>query len=204
MSIPHRSQAVILAAIGILFLGFAHPASLYAKPPGGSGSVSFPHDQVSWSPDARFVANNVNHSPDDPKSPHSVFLTDMKTGQRWLLHSYPRKVDLLWSPGSNALAINDWGAGEESQCIVYVLTPQREELDLREEFLKSRRPDREKKLAADHVNYDHNYAHAIRWLSANKLLFVLEGHSTKTRRYFVMEYEYQIGDGFRVRERVIH
>ncbi len=185
-------------------LALAHPASLYAKPPGGSGSVSFPHDQVSWSPDARFVANNVNDSPDDPRSPHSVFLTDMKTGQRWLLHSYPWKVDLLWSPGSNALAINDWGAGAESQCIVYVLTPQREQLDLREEFLKSRRPDREKKLAADHVNYDHNYAHAIRWLSANSLLFELEGRSTKAKRYFLLEYEYQIGDGFRLRKRVIH
>ncbi len=204
MPIPHRLLAVILAAIVMLSLAVAHPPSLCAKPPGGSGNVSFPHDNVSWSPDARFVANNVNDSPDDPKSPHSVFLTDMKTGQRWLLHSYPRKVDLLWSPASNALAINDWGAGDESQCIVYVLTPQRERLDLREEFLKSRRPDREKKLAADQVDYDHNYAHAIGWLSAHSLLVELEGHSSEAKRYFLLEYEYQIGDSFRLRKRVIH
>ena len=44
----------------------------------------------------------------------------------------------------------------------------------------------------------------IRWLYANTLLFVLEGHSADRRRNFLLDYEYQIGDVFRLRKRVIH
>ena len=128
----------------------------------------------------------------------------MKTGERALLFSYARKVDVLWSPASDALAINDWDANDEAQCIVFRLVPRQERIDLREEFVKSRRPDREKKLATDRRDYDHNYAHIIRWLNAKTLLFVVEGHSSDGKRTFLLEYEYKLGDSFRLRKRIIH
>jgi hypothetical protein len=205
MTPNHRSRFRLIAIsfLGLLSVAFVRIAPVAAKPPGGSGNASFPHDNVSWSPDARFVANNVNDSPVDPRSPHSVFLTDMKTGQRWLLYSYPRKVDLMWSPASNALVINDWTANDQSQCLVFVLTPQRDQIDLREEFLKSRRPDREKKLTTDRRDYDDNYAHSLRWLNGNTLLFAFDGRSADRRHSFQLIYEYKLSNSFRLRKRVI-
>ena len=200
MLIQHR-RGFVLAAL--VFLPVALAGAGYAKPPGGDGNASFPEVSDSWSPNARFVVKNVD-TPDDPKSPHSIFLTDMQTGARMLLYTYPRKVDLLWSPASNALAVNDWDARDEAQCIVFVLTPRLERIDLRAEFLKSGRPDQEKKLAADRRNYDRNYAHLVRWLSANTLLFAIEGHGSRSKRSFLLVYEYRLDDSFRLREQAIH
>ena len=108
---------------------------------GGDGNASFPEVSDSWSPDGRFVVKNVDH-PKDATTPHSIYLTDMETGRRTVLYSYPRKVDLYWSPASDALAINDWDANDDAQCIVFILAPRPARIDVREEFLKSRRPDR--------------------------------------------------------------
>jgi hypothetical protein len=193
-----------LACAGILLLvGFAYGASLPpSRPPGGDGNASFPHVDDSWSPDARFVLKNVD-TPDDPQSPHSIFMTDMKTGDRARLYTYAQRADVLWSPGSDALAINDWDSNDDSQCMVFPRLPNAARTDLREEFLKSRRPDREKKLAADHIDYDHNYAHVVRWLDAKTVLFVLQGHNSDNRRKFLLEYTYRIGDSFRLIRRVI-
>jgi hypothetical protein len=127
----------------------------------------------------------------------------MKTGVRNVLYSYARRAEILWSPGSDAVAINDWDANNDAQCVVFPLLPHRERIDLREEFLKSRRPDREKKLAADHRTYDHNYAHVIRWLDARTVLLVIEGHSSKARKRFLLEYIYRLGDSFRLRRSVM-
>ncbi len=131
MPFDYRPRLIFLAALALLSLAFARVPSASARPPGGDGNASFPEVRDSWSPDGRFVVKNVD-DPQNPQSPHSIFLTDMQSGQRTLLYSYPRKVDLLWSPASDALAINDWDARDESQCVVFLLTPRRERLDLRE------------------------------------------------------------------------
>lgn len=202
MSFDCRPRLIAIAALALLSVAVARVPSASARPPGSDGNASFPDERDSWSPDGRFVVKNVDDA-QNSKSPHSIFLTDMQSGRRTLLYSYPRKVDLLWSPASDALAINDWSARDESQCVVFLLTPQRERLDVREELLKSRRPDREKKLATDRREYDHNYAHLIRWLDAKTLLSVVEGHSADRKRSFLLVYEYRIGKSFRLRKRVI-
>jgi hypothetical protein len=197
-----RLGRIATAALIILSVALAQVPAASAKPPGSDGNASFPEVSDSWSPDGRFVVKNVDH-PNDPNSPHSIMLTDMQTGRRSMLYSYGWKVDLFWSPASDALAINDWDANDDAQCIVLVLAPRRERIDLREEFLKSRRPDREKKLAADRHAYDHNYAHLIRWLNANTLLSAFEGHSSDRKRGFQLIYEYKLGESFRLRKRTV-
>jgi hypothetical protein len=203
----YRCCSIALATFVLLSVrfavGFAYAATVPPKPPGASGNAVFPEVDDSWSPDARFVLKNVN-TPEDPRSPHAIYLTDMKTGRREVLYTYARRADLIWSPASDALAINDWDANNDAQCIVFILVPRQERIDLREQFLKSRRPDREKRLAADHRNYFDNYAHAIRWLDARTLLFVVQGHSSDRRRNFLLEYTYRLGDSFGLIRRVIH
>ena len=195
-----RSFRSIGLAIFFSMCAFAYAPAISARPPGSDGNASFPDVSDSWSPDGRFVVKNVD-DPQDPKAPHSIFLTDMQSGRRTLLYSYPRKVDLMWSPDSDALAVNDWAANNESQCMVFVLAPVRARLDVREEFLKSHRPDQEKKLAADRLDYDHNYAHLVRWLDSRTLLSVIEGHSADRKRHFLLVYEYRVGESFRLRKR---
>jgi len=202
MTPDYRSRLIPIATLVLLSVAFAHVPQASAKPPGGDGNASFPEVSDSWSADGRFVVKNVD-DPQDPKSPHAIFLTDMQSGRRTLLYSYFRKVDLYWSPASDALAINDWDANDDAQCIVFLLAPRRERIDLREEFLKSRRPDREKKLATDRRDYDQNYTHLIRWLDANTLLSAIEGRSSDRKRSFLLVYEYKLGESFRLRKRVV-
>ena len=199
MSIGNRPRRLAFAIV-LLSVGFAYGAP--ASPPGADGNASFPQVDDSWSPDARYVLKNVNTA-EDPRAPHAIFLTDMKSGVRARLYAYPRRADVLWSPSSDALAINDWDANNESECALFPMLPDLRHLDLREEFLKSHRPDREKKLAADHTDYDHNYAHVVRWLDAKTVLFVVQGHNSDGRRKFLLEYTYRIGDSFRLIRRVI-
>jgi hypothetical protein len=203
MTIPHRQLSIGLAGLLVLAIVFSASAARSARLPGGDGNASFPQVSDSWSPDGRFVLKNVE-TPQNPRSPHSIFLTDMRTGERAMLYSYARKADVLWSPGSNALAINDWDANDDAQCIVFVLVPRRAGVDLREEFLKSRQPDHDKKLVANRREYDRNYAHLVRWINAGALLFVIEGHSSSSKRNFRLEYEYRLNDTFEPVRRVIH
>lgn len=197
----HRRLTIGLTALVLLSVAF--PFKGWSVPAGSDGNASFPDDKDSWSPDGRFLLKDVDH-PEDPKAPHSIFLTDMQTGKRMLLYSFARKVDLLWSPHSNAVALNDWDAHDEAQCFVFLLEDAPTRIDLREELLKSRRPDPEKKLATDRRDYNFNYARIIRWLDGQTVLFAVDGHSPHRQRKFVLEYEYRLGDSFRLRQRTIN
>jgi hypothetical protein len=203
MTRKYRSRSFSLAALFFLSASFVCIATASAESSNDDGNASFPEVSDSWSPDGRFLLKNVE-TREDPKNPHSIYLTDMQSGARKLLYSYPRKVDLLWAPASNAVAINDWEASDQSQCIVLLLAPRRERIDVREELLKSSRPDREKRLASDHHDYDHNYAHLLRWLDARTVLLAIEGYSSDRKRNFRLLYEYKLGDSFRLRDRIIH
>ena len=180
MTIQHRQRPISLAALVLLSVTFC-PATISAKPPGADGNASFPEVSDSWSPDGRFVLKNVDY-PRDPQSLHSILLTDMQTGERGVLYSYPRKVDLLWSPASDALAINDWDANDAAQCIVFRLVPRRERIDLDQDLAKSRPSGREKKLVTARRDYDRNCVRIIRWLDAKTLLLDPEGHRPDDRR----------------------
>ena len=172
------------------------------KPPGASGNAFFPTVEDSWSPDARFLLKNVD-TPNNPDSPHSIYLTDMRTGVRTVLYSYARRAEIIWSPDSDIVAINDFDANDDSQCMVFPILPHCGRIDLREELLKSRQPDSEKKLVADRRRYDHNFAHALRWRDARTLLFVVEGHSSRAHDGFRLEYAYRVGGGFRLLRRTM-
>jgi len=201
MSLDRRSHFATIAVV-LLYVGFAYGATILDKPPGPSGNASFPHVSDSWSPDGRFLLKNVD-TPDDAGAPHNIYLTDMKSGVRTILYSYARHAEILWSPASNAVAINDYDANDDAQCMVFPLLPSRGRIDLREQFLKSRRPDREKKPAADHRTYDRNYAHVLRWLDPRTVLVAFEGKSSSTNHRFLLEYAYSPGDSFRLRRREI-
>jgi len=198
-----KRSALVMATLILCVTAAAHAVTIIDKPPGEPGNAFFPTVADAWSPNARFLLKNVD-TPNNPDSPHSIYLTDMKTGVRTVLYSYARRAEILWSPASDVVAINDFDAHDDSQCFVFPLLPHRERIDVREELLKSRRPDSEKRLVTDRYRYAHNYAHAIRWIDARTLLFVVEGHSSsRAHEGFRLDYAYRVGDGFRLLSRTM-
>ena len=210
-----KAPAIGLAALLLLSLVFSNATSaasaaiatpgpdvgmVPAKPPGPAGNSSFPVDNTSWSPDARFLIKNANNV--DQKTPYSIFLIDMKTGSKTLVYQYARKVDILWSPTSDAFVLNDWGSGDDGQTTLFRILPKQAHWDLREQLMKSTRPDAEKKLAANRQLYDHNFAHVMRWMNAHSVLFEIEGHSSDQQHKFVLQYVYSVGDSFQLKKRV--
>src|ERR1700735_4056911 len=100
MTSVYRFRMIALSAILLLSVGFAEGETIIDKPPGAQGNAFFPQVADSWSPDARFLLKNVE-TPNDPNTPHAIFLTDMKTGTRTVLYSYARRAEILWSPASD-------------------------------------------------------------------------------------------------------
>jgi hypothetical protein len=170
-----------LAVLVLLSVAFAKVAPVSAKPPGSDGNARFPDVKDSWSPDGRFVLKNVDHR-EDTNSPHSIYLTDMQTGARTVLYSYLRTVDVLWSPSSDALAINDWDTNNQSQPVVLRLVPRQERIDVGEEA-----------LANDRRTNDHKFIHIIRWLDEKTLLLDVQSHGSGGQRSAV-----------RLRKRIIY
>jgi hypothetical protein len=176
MTTRQRPRFIGLAAILLAAaLASAPPAS--AKPPGSEGNASFPHDDVSWSPDARFVLKNVEQ-PADPSAPHAIYLTDMRTGARSVLYPYLRKVEVLWSPASNALAINDWGPNDVERCIVLELVPRRRTIDMSAEVAKSRSPE-SAKMRRDPRD---DSLHIVRWTDPRTLVVDVQSRHSDGRR----------------------
>jgi hypothetical protein len=197
----NRSTFIVTTLI-LCLAGAAKSETIIDKPPGEPGNAFFPTVADAWSPNARFLLKNVD-TPNNPDSPYSIYLTDMKTGVRTVLYSYARRAEILWSPASDVVAINDFDAHDDSQCFVFPILPHHERINVREELLKSRRPDSEKRLVTDRHRYDHNYAHGVRWIDARTLLFVVEGHSSHAHEGFRLDYAYRIGDGFRLLSRTM-
>ena len=210
-----KTRAVGVAALLLLSLGFSNAAfagptaaaapgpevsMVPTKPPGAEGNASFPDSDTSWSPDARFLVKNASNV--DPKFPYSIFLIDMKTGTKTLLCQYARKADILWSSASDALVVNDWGSGDDGQSTLFRILPHQARWDLREELMKSKRPDAEKSLADNRQLYDHNFAHVIKWQNAHSVLFEIEGYSSDQKHKFVLQYVYGVGDSFHLKKRV--
>ena len=123
MTTRNTQRPIILAALALLCVAFAPLVPASAKPPGTDGNASFPEVSDSWSPDGRFVVKNV----DDPEISE---LTSFDFSHRHA--NRPADAALLVSrekstccgrPASDALAINDWDANDDTQCIVFVLSP---------------------------------------------------------------------------------
>jgi hypothetical protein len=170
-----------LVALVLLSVAFMRPANGLAKPPGSDGNARFPDVKDSWSPDGRFVLKSVDHR-EDLNAPHSIYLTDMRLGARSVLYSYLRTVDVLWSPASDALAINDWDTNNKPRCVILRLVPRQERIDVGEELARSRQRDEGKPLARNYRDDERNRVHMIRWVDAKTILLDVEGRDSEGRR----------------------
>jgi hypothetical protein len=95
----------------------------------------------------------------------------MRSGAHTVLYSFLRTVDVLWSPSSDALAINDWDTNNKPHGVVLRLVPRQERIEVGEDA-----------RASDRRDGGHRFVHIIRWLDAKTLLVDVQGHSPDGRR----------------------
>jgi hypothetical protein len=143
--------------------------------------------------DGRYTIQNTDDVKQEPA--HTLTLIDNRTGTRTKIYSYGRSVDVLWSPTSKALVVNDHEGSDAAHPLLYTFPWTNPPVDLRErlvEFLRSG-PGARSILANHHV-----YLLAQRWSSRDEILCQVTGYGEVDPHGFTAQYVYKLGEGFRV------
>lgn len=154
--------------------------------------VSFPGSRAEVkSPDGHFLVRNVDSLTRQPA--HVLLLIDTKTGQKTQVYGYGRHVDILWSPGSSAFAVNDYEGSSESHPLLFTSPWTGEPVDLRKQLLSYFRTRSKTDIMLEN---HHVYLVAERWLTNNKILCRLNAYGDTNPKGISRDYVYTIGIGF--------
>jgi hypothetical protein len=158
--------------------------------------ISFPGSKsTTKSPDGRYTVQNLDDAHAEPA--HALMLIDSKSGKQHKIYEYGRHVDVLWSPASDALVVNDYGGSDFSRAMLFTLPSGESRVNLWKElihFLQSR-GDARSALGNGHV-----YFTVEKWLNDHEFRCKLTGYGPANRKGFTEHYVYEIGVGFRASE----
>jgi hypothetical protein len=155
--------------------------------------VSFPGKKPETkSPDGRYAIRNVDDENQEPA--HTLTLIDTKDGSATKIYSYERHVDVLWSPTSGALVVNDYEGSNAAHPVLFTAPWTDQPVDLREKLIDFLRSRGEATSALDN---HHVYFSAQRWLNGNDILCQMTGYGDVDPKGFTKHYVYKIGKGFR-------
>jgi hypothetical protein len=90
-------------------------------------------------------------------------------------------VNVLWSPSSEALVVNDIYASDDSRSMLFVLTPEVHLTNLGELLLGARIPAKERELMQDGYPV---FKFVTRWLDSESLLFKVSGYAEVDEKGF--------------------
>lgn len=156
--------------------------------------VSFPGSRSeSKSPDGHYSVRNFDDENQEPA--HTLSLIDTKTRSAIKIYSYGRHVDVLWSPSSDALVINDYEGSDVSHPVLFVAPWKGQPVDLSEKLIEFFRVHGEPKSATKN---HHMYFSAQRWLSHDEILCRIDSYGQVDPNGFTSNYIYKLGEGFRV------
>jgi hypothetical protein len=121
----------------------------------------------------------------------------VKSGTKVKIHSYDRHVDVLWSPESNALIINDYEGSDSTRPLLYSLPWGDRRTDLLERLTIFLRTRHEENIV---LKNDHVYFTVRSWINPHELLCQLQAYGEANPRGagFKGSYVYTIGKTFRV------
>lgn len=157
--------------------------------------ISFPGvvSQVT-SPDKKYVLINVDSESEEQASSlggnHALYLRKVETDEQTRIYSYNRHVEVLWSPKSGRLLVNDFGGSDFSIPRIFSVHHPAKPLDLREQLKQKMRNHRS--IFDNH----HVYIVGTEWLSEDKLKIKIYGYGDIDPDGFVLWFEYLIGKGF--------
>ncbi len=154
--------------------------------------VSFPGTKPETkSPDGRYTIRNTDDEKQEPA--HALTLIDAKDGSTTKVYSYPRSVDVLWSPTSGAFVVNDHEGSDASHPLLFMVPWTNQPVDLRKKLIGYLRSGRGAKSVRDN---HHVYFSAQRWLSGDEILCQVTGYGDVDPKGFTARYVYNIGAGF--------
>jgi hypothetical protein len=157
--------------------------------------VSFPGQQrEAGSPNRRYTIKNSDRENEQPV--HVLTLIDDLNGSAINIYGYARHVDVLWSPSSEVLNINDYQGSNSAKAFLYVLPWTGRQTDLLKElvaFLQTRGKGKEI------LGNDHVYFTARSWLNSQEVLCRLKAYGAVNPKGIERYYVYRIGKGFRRR-----
>jgi dipeptidyl aminopeptidase/acylaminoacyl peptidase len=155
--------------------------------------VSFPGTlSEAKSPDGRYIVRNTDDEKREPS--HVLTLIATENGSATKIYSYGRHVEVLWSPTSRALVVNDYEGSDAAHPVLFTAPWTDRPVDLREnliDFLRLRG-----KAKSSEQNH-HVYFSAQRWLSGNEILCEVSGYGDVDPKGFAKRYIYKLGAGFR-------
>jgi dipeptidyl aminopeptidase/acylaminoacyl peptidase len=156
--------------------------------------VSFPGvKSETKSPDGRYLIRNTDDEKQEPA--HTLTLIDAKDGSTTKVYSYPRGVDVLWSPTSRAFVVNDYEGSDASHPVLFTAPWTSQPIDLREKLVGFLHSGRGAKSVLDN---HHVYFSAQRWLSGDEILCQVTGYGDVDPKGFTAQYVYKLGAGFRL------
>jgi len=187
-----------LFLVAAVIISMAHAAVARAEiDPWSKPLPTFPSGPQATlpSPDRRYELQNVDSDTQEPA--HSIFLLDRKTGQRTLLYQYGRWVNVLWSPSSSAIVVNDFFGSDDSTSVLILVSPRLKRLNLWKLLLKSKAVT--SKMRRDFQGYPV-FKCAVGWFSADRLVFRVAGFReagpTGFKNPFAYSFSYQLGATF--------
>lgn len=158
-------------------------------------TVTFPGQKPeSISPNKRYAIRNED---DEKRSPaHVLIFREAGLQEEHRLYEYDRSVDVLWSPLSNAVVINDHEGSDSSKPVLFSFAKGRNPIDLWPkliEFLRALHQD------PSALKNHHVYFTADRWLDGKSFLCKLTGYGEENPGGFTRYYVFELNkDGFRV------
>ncbi len=154
-----------------------------------AGKVTrFPEQSRAPSPDGRYTLINVNQ---DREPHHVIWLQNLAKKNRQELYRYVRHADVLWSPDSSHVAVNDYGGSDFAVCLIFSVPNGKETLHIDGNFLiqKLATGGQGNSIRGNH----HVYIHATRWLGPKTIQIQADGYGDVDPHGFKFVYEYTLG-----------
>jgi hypothetical protein len=157
--------------------------------------VSLPDGQSeARSPNGLYVIRDVyDRTVPIPGPAHSLVLVDTRKGTSSTIHTFGRHVDILWSPATDSVAVNDHEESNYGTALVFFLPWKGRRVTLLDALARFLHAKRQAAL----LDNDHLYLTARKWVSDRELLCRLEGWGDQNPKGFTRYYIYEIGKGFR-------
>jgi hypothetical protein len=136
------------------------------------------------SPNGRDVIENVDA---DSGPFHSLILRDLRSSTSRSLLQYQRYVDVLWSKDGDKILVNDHGASDHTDCLVFVIRPEIMKFDVGRVILQQYPRDR-------HFTGNHHLRFEGReWRSNDVVRVRVSGYGDTDPAGFRMLFEYTVG-----------
>lgn len=168
-----KKRTISTRTLALLFV--LAPIAIAAASAGTSNSINFPGKATEIkSPNGLYSIVNVA-KPDskDGCKNYEIRLLQAKNKKSKTLRCFIRKIDVLWSPESDAFIVNDWAASNIAVPYLYYVSDPDHPKDISTRFMSLVRNQKDK---SDLALADHSHITIMEWKNPHSVLLRAAGH----------------------------